>query len=431
MRVSVKESSMVRPIAETPSVSLWLSNLDLVMPTTHHTRTVYFYRSNGADTFFDVAVLKDALARVLVDFYPYAGRLEKADDGRIQINCNAEGVLFVEADCDAQLDDLGGFSPRPDLALVPNVDYSHGISSFPILLLQLTRFECGSVCLGVLSEHHIADGFSALHFINTWSDIARSHTAAVLPFLDRRVLSARVPPQPQFSHAEYQPPPPLKTPLPTNTNTNQTHNIFTLTRDFLNTLKHKCNRQNESAYTTFEAVTGHVWRCVCAARGLPEDQETKLQISIDGRARLQPQLPPGFLGNGVFFTTWTATYGELVSNPVEVAAEKVHAALVQMDDEYLRSALDYLELQLPNNKDIARSERSVKCPNFGIATWVRLPFYEADYGWGKPVYAGPGGAQYEGKALLFADGENDGSMLLAITLLQPHMDAFQKLLYHI
>ena len=138
MRVSVKESSMVRPISETPSGSLWLSNIDLVMPTTLHPSTVYFYRSNGAATFFDVAVLKDALARVLVDFYPYAGRLEKADDGRIQINCNTEGVLFVEADCDAQLDDLGDFSPRPDLAnLVPNVDYSHGISSFPILLLQV------------------------------------------------------------------------------------------------------------------------------------------------------------------------------------------------------------------------------------------------------------------------------------------------------
>ncbi|KAH6819562.1 hydroxycinnamoyl-CoA shikimate/quinate hydroxycinnamoyl transferase [Perilla frutescens var. frutescens] len=129
---------MVRPEAETPSGNLWLSSLDLLMPATHHTRTVYFYRSDGGGAnFFDTAAMKAALGRALVDFYPYAGRLKKDDNGRIEIDCNAEGVLFVEADCDGAVADLGGFGPRPDLNLVPKVDYSHGISTFPLFLLQV------------------------------------------------------------------------------------------------------------------------------------------------------------------------------------------------------------------------------------------------------------------------------------------------------
>ncbi|XP_057787822.1 rosmarinate synthase-like [Salvia miltiorrhiza] len=427
MGLNVKESTMVRPTSETPSGIMWLSNLDLHMPATYHSRSVYLYRSNGAANFLDVALLKAALGRVLVDFYPVAGRLEKADNGRFQINCNAEGVLFVEAECDAAVDDLSDFRARaPDLSLVPKVDYSRGISTWPLSLLQLTRFKCGSISLGVANDHHVFDGIAALHYINTWADTARGLTAAAFPpFHDRRLLSARSPPQPQFPHDEYQPPPPLITPLsPPNTDT--LHSTFSLTPDHLRALKQRCN-----GYTTYEAVTAHVWRCVCAARSLPPDQQTKLQISVDGRSRLRPPLPPGFFGNVIFYTTSTALCGELVANPLGFAVEKVHEAVARMNDEYLRSAIDYLELKLPNIHTTTRSDKTVKCPNFDITSWVRLPFYEADFGWGKPVYAGPAAAPYEGKGFMFVDAERNGSWLLEITLLKPHMEAFHKLFYDI
>lgn len=137
MKIAVKESMMVKPMEETPSGSLWLSSLDLVFPSTYHTRIVYFYRSNGAANFFDRAALKAALSRALVDFYPYAGRLRKDDNGRIEINCTGEGVSFMEAECDGAVDDLGGFSPRPGISLVPTVDYSQGISTFPLFLVKV------------------------------------------------------------------------------------------------------------------------------------------------------------------------------------------------------------------------------------------------------------------------------------------------------
>lgn len=72
MEIRVRESTMVMPAKETPSIKLWNSNLDLLYPDLH-TPTVYFYRPNGASNFFDMKVMKESLSRALVVFYPIAG----------------------------------------------------------------------------------------------------------------------------------------------------------------------------------------------------------------------------------------------------------------------------------------------------------------------------------------------------------------------
>ncbi|KAL6195083.1 hypothetical protein ACLB2K_030704 [Fragaria x ananassa] len=96
--VSVRESTVVKPASETPRQSLWMSNLDMIS-SNYHTPSVYIYKPK--DSFLDPRVLKDALSKALVPFYPLAGRLRRNNDdknARIEINCNAEGVLFVVAD---------------------------------------------------------------------------------------------------------------------------------------------------------------------------------------------------------------------------------------------------------------------------------------------------------------------------------------------
>ena len=133
---------MVKPAENTPRRRLWLSTLDMLSSSRHNV-VVYFYRFNRSSTsnnnFFDAILLKEALSKVLVPFYPMAGRFRLDDSGRIEIDCNEEGVLFVVAETDSVLDELGDFAPTPKLrALVPIVDYSGGISSYPFLLLQVT-----------------------------------------------------------------------------------------------------------------------------------------------------------------------------------------------------------------------------------------------------------------------------------------------------
>ncbi|XP_021817128.1 shikimate O-hydroxycinnamoyltransferase-like [Prunus avium] len=439
--VSIRESTMVRPAEDsTPRGSLWLSNADLAFPPVH-LFTVYFYRSSGELNFFDQRVLKQALSKVLVPFYPMAGRFKLNDqNGRGEIDCNAEGALFVVAESNSVLDDFGDFAPTSDfLKLIPAMDYSVGVSSNPLLVLQVTYFKCGGVSLSVGVDHRIADGASSLHFVNTWSAIARDDldlSNIKPPLMNRMLLRARDPPQPAFPHVEYQPFPQMKLAYDHLKSTSKiTTSIFRFTREQLNILKANSVEDdggniNTIKYSTFEVLAGHLWRCACKARKLPDDQDTKLLIPIDGRSRFQPPLPPGFFGNVIFRASQIAAAGDLQSKPTWYAASCVHNALVQIDDDYLRSAVDYLELHRPCASPLVMGPPSMRCPNLRINSWVRLPIHDADFGWGRPTFMGPG-KQFDGMALLLPSATNDGSLSLMISLHSDHLKSFSKFLYDI
>ncbi|KAL9996710.1 putative quinate O-hydroxycinnamoyltransferase [Helianthus debilis subsp. tardiflorus] len=408
MEIVVRESTMVRPAEETPTKKLWISSLDLMAPN-YHTPVVYFYRLNGAVNFFDTKVMKDALSRALVAFYPMAGRFIQGQDGRVEIDCQGQGALFLEAVSDGVVDDFGDFAPQMKfLKLVPVVDYSLGIQSYPLLVLQVTYFKCGGVSLTVSMHHYLADGPSAMHFINTWADMARGLDINLPPFIDRTLLRARDPPQPTFEHIEYHPDPtmPLQVPLD---ETETIFSIFKLTRDQLNLLKAQSKEDgNTINYSSFEILSGHVWKCVCKARGLQDDQGTKLDIPTDGRARFQPHLPPGYFGNAIFTTAVIATAGEIQSKPT---------------CDYLKSALDYLEQHLDQKPKV-----SYKYTNLLIISWARLLIHEADFGWGRPIFMGPTSIPL-GSCYFLPSPINDGSLSIIIGLEADQMKLFSKKLY--
>ncbi|EPS67512.1 hypothetical protein M569_07262 [Genlisea aurea] len=448
MKIGVKSSTTVAPSAETPRRRLWNSSLDLIIPN-FHTPSVYFYRPTAAADFFDADVLKAALGRALVPFYPVAGRLCKDEDGRIEVDCTGDGVLFVVAESDGDVDDFGDFAPTLELRkLIPAVDYSKAISDFPLLVLQVrllhlscrwgtdlgfdfiqvTYFRCGGVSLGVGMQHHVVDGASGLHFVNTWADFARGLDLTVPPFIDRTLLRAGKRPDPKFQHVEYQPPPEMTSDAPL---TETAVSIFKLTRQQLDSLRAKCGSdQQQAVYSSYVLVAGHVWRCACEARSLPDDQKTKVYIAIDGRSRLRPPLPPGYFGNALFTATPIAAAGDVIGKSLRHSATKIHEAIARMDDEYLRSALDYLELQ-PDLKALVRGAHTYRCPNLGITSWARLPIHEADFGWGRPIFMGPGGIAFEGLSFVLPSPDNDGSLSVAISLQKDHLNVFHKLFYQL
>ncbi|XP_062078693.1 shikimate O-hydroxycinnamoyltransferase-like [Humulus lupulus] len=450
MAIKVTKTTMVKPAAATPRHVLRTSILDQMVPRYIHVPTVYFYRpappppvspTAMVDDFFDSAILKEALRKVLIPFYPVAGRLmaSSSESGRIDINCNGEGALFVEAQTSSVVDDFGDFVPSPKLrTLVPTVDYSAGLSSYPLLLVQVTYFKCGGVSIGVAMDHHVVDGFSALHFFNTWSDMARGIDIKTPPFIDRTILCARNPPKPVFDHIEYKLPSLTMKTTTTTTITTQTSTksidvaIYKLSNEQLKTLKAKCgNTKNGTklSYSTFEILAGHVWKCACKARKLGHDQETKLHIVVDGRFRFQPPLPPGYLGNVIFSTTPIVKVEELVHSKLWYAANQIQSTLRETDDSYLRSAIDYLELQ-PDISVLSRGPHTFGSPNLGIVSWVRLPFYDADFGWGRPIFVGPAAILFDGLVYLMNNpNDDDGSLSVAIGLQHEHMKEFEKLLY--
>lgn len=134
----------------------------------------------------------------------------------------------------------------------------------------------------------------------------------------------------------------------------------------------------------------------------------------------------------IFTAAPIAICGELKSNPLRFAVGKIHEALARMDDEYLRSALDYIERQ-DGLKSEARGSSPFKCPNLGLISWVRFGVYDADFGWGRAVYMGLGSpaSPSEVKSNLLPSLIDDGSLLYAISLPKEQMLIFEKLFYQI
>ncbi|OMO70065.1 Transferase [Corchorus olitorius] len=320
--------------------------------------------------------------------------------------------------------DFTDSSKVPQLA--PKVDYSGGISAYPLLAVQVTSFRCGGVSLGIAFQHTMVDGPSALHFISSWAAIARGLPLEVAPFLDRILLRARSPPTPKFHHIEYEPSPPLKNSISTDVKPSIV-SLYKITAQQLNTLKAKINENSSTKFSSFSILTAHIWR-VTKARGLANDQEVKLFMPIDGRRRLDPPLPPGFFGNVIFFPALIVQVSDLESEPFLDTVKRINGGLKEINNEYLRSAIDYIE-NVDDITTVVRGPSTIRCPCLTINSWVWLPIHDADFGWGCPVFMRPANIVLEGIVLILPSPTNDGTLTIVARLETSHTKVFEKLLY--
>ncbi|KAJ0965788.1 hypothetical protein J5N97_026926 [Dioscorea zingiberensis] len=426
-KVEIIESCMVVPDKETPKHRLWLSNLDLYNHS-DHAPIFYLYKPHGnSNDFFSVDTLKKAMGKALVTFYPLAGRLVFDEKGRPEVDCNAEGALFSVVRAHCTVEGFGGFHPSAAVRqlLVPSVTEPERSSI--LMLFQLTFFECGGVCLGCAVHHSVLDGVTTFHFINAWSDIARGADIKVAPFLDRTVLRSRSPPTVRFNHIELTHDE-LYTKRISLEDLGQAceTTILTISKDQLNTLKHGFN--GERNLTTFQAVAVHLWRTACKARELADEQDTRLFFGADARARLKPPLPKGYLGNAVVRVSGNLQVGELVSKPFELGAAKIEETVNMVDDEYLRSFVDLLE-KLTGDKKIVLGSRTFKRTDFLVVSWLALPIYEADFGWGKPWFMGRAYMRYVGHAYVMRTPGDSGGVKLDLAFETENMARFKEIFY--
>lgn len=148
--VVITSSYTVVPSEPTPKCCLWLSGSDQINAWTH-VPTIYIYRPHPPhQTQGAIHTLKHSLAKMLVPYYPLAGRLRWIGGGRLEADCNAMGVTLLQAQSSKTIHDYGDFSPKQGTQeLVPKADYTKPIEELPLLLVQLTSFTCGGLCIGI------------------------------------------------------------------------------------------------------------------------------------------------------------------------------------------------------------------------------------------------------------------------------------------
>ncbi|KAE8718001.1 hypothetical protein F3Y22_tig00110020pilonHSYRG00425 [Hibiscus syriacus] len=136
----------------------------------------------------------------------------------------------------------------------------------------------------------------------------------------------------------------------------------------------------------------------------------------------------GYLGNVIFPASQIARAGDLRIEPFIDTVKKINERLKVINDEYLRSSLDYME-KVSDLSALVRGHHTCRCPNLNIVPWIYLPLYDADFGWGRPLYMGPANVVHEGKFYIIPSPDNDGTLSLVTRLETSHFKLFEQLLY--
>ncbi|XP_051126450.1 protein ECERIFERUM 26-like [Andrographis paniculata] len=148
------------------------TDLDLAMKL-HYITTVHFYGAAAVEG-LGIYDFKKPMFLWLQHCYPICGRIRRRDGGRPFIKCNDSGVRIVEADCSmtvAEWLDRRGGGDHHRLLVYHQPIFANDFGFTPLVFLQLTKFKCGGLCVGMRWAHFLGDAFSATQCINLWGEI--------------------------------------------------------------------------------------------------------------------------------------------------------------------------------------------------------------------------------------------------------------------
>ncbi|CAN0924731.1 Omega-hydroxypalmitate O-feruloyl transferase [Linum grandiflorum] len=421
--VNVGEPTLVRPAEQTKTGIYFLSNLD-DEPTI--VRTLYCFKSSEKGNEDVCEAIKTALTKVLVHYYPLAGRMTFTGDRRRAVDCTGEGVVFVEAEADCELDkivDLRKVDERTRGKLVYDLPSAKNMMDYPPLMAQVTKFKCGGFVLGLAFSHFAADGISAVEFVNSWGETARGIPLSLPPFLDRTMLKARTPLKIEQHHSEYDSLPDKSSQFNGSIPYEElVYNFVEFTPVMIDKIKKEISTEKKYC-STFKALTAFVWRARTIALRMARDQLTRVLVVVNARDRFEPPLPKGYFGNAVKFTPATCLARELVDEPLSYAVGLIQDAIDRVDDKLLRSTIDYYEL--------TKADRPLGFTCISSA-WGGLSFGSTDFGLGEPIATSPVELPAN-EGMLFIPQFEDGKMSMHVYMGLPvsAMKTFQELVQQI
>ncbi|KAK8507512.1 hypothetical protein V6N13_141531 [Hibiscus sabdariffa] len=376
------DPELVVPAKPTPRESKTLSDIDDQDGHRFQIRGLHIYRCNASMQGKDpVRVIREALAKALVFYYPFAGRIKEGPNRKLMVDCTGEGALFIEADADFTLEEFGGslYPPFPcfkDLLCEPTG--SNDLLNSPVLQIQVTRLKCGGFIFAHRFNHTMSDAVGLIQFMSAMGEIARGAVApSIPPVWERHLLNARDPPLITCEHHEYfHSTATIGTIMPTD---NLVHHSFFFGPTQISALKRQIS--DNLCCSTFDILTACIWRCRTIAMKLGPDEDVRLICIVNARHKFNPPLPLGYYGNALGYPAALTTAGELSKKPLEYAVKLVKEAKAKATEEYMKSTADLMVSRGRPNVNTARS--------FLVSDLSRARFREVDFGWGKAEFGGP------------------------------------------
>ncbi|KAJ9704319.1 hypothetical protein PVL29_002740 [Vitis rotundifolia] len=419
MEVQMLSTKLIKPSSPTPSHlrTLKLSPIDQPFTYTVKPSAILYYcaeSSSSSSRSEDVERrnrLETSLSETLTRFYPLAGRYIK---DRHSIDCNDEGVEYLEAKVEGQLSQL---LSRRDEMIYQLVRLSGGASTSPVASIQITRFDCGGLVIGVRIHHIVVDGFTAASFVSSWATASREGVGKLI-FPTFGLTSFF--PENDLPMVKPMPPPKIS-----GTNKVVTRR-FVFDGAKISSLKaraHDPSFQREPSRV--EVVIALIWR---ALMGVSKAKHGRLRtslasLSMNLRPKIVPPLPPLCCGN--LIVRMKARFMADDSNGELPDLKDLVGLLRDLTKSNASVPREHMySTAIKSRNEVHEAMEDEEVDVFLFTSWSRLPFYEADFGWGKPVWVSK--VHFPAEQIFLLDGEGGDGIDAWVTLNEQDMLQLQQ-----
>ncbi|KAG5570106.1 hypothetical protein H5410_059872, partial [Solanum commersonii] len=181
IKLEILWTKLIKPCLPTPPhlQRYKLSFFDQLSEKEHVPFVLFYANNNFINNSTIDERLEQSLSKILTHVYPVAGMYDKDE---CSILCLDQGVSYTKAKVNCKLDNFLEKTSK-DLGLAglfwphenKNVNETNLMVS-PIVIAQVTEFECGGLAMSLSGSHPAMDGFSNVKFLFEWAKVCRMGT---------------------------------------------------------------------------------------------------------------------------------------------------------------------------------------------------------------------------------------------------------------
>ncbi|KAJ3673232.1 hypothetical protein LUZ60_006606 [Juncus effusus] len=364
------------------------------------------------------------------------GHVFAGDSHRPYIQLNT-GARLIEAKSRSPLSVFLDESPMdtvveqpPELSLL-----YPPISSMEDFQIQITRFSCGGVVLGMTCHHLLSDAHSMSDFFSMWADIVRKpHSKEKLhgnfDISRADLVVPRDPPISKFSHQE----------IEFNLITNASVALGSVSSDPIPDLKNvrvefspdfiaDLKALVGGRCTTFGCIVAHLWRKITRARTVKGNEITHVRIAMDGRMKSRLNMPD-FFGNMVLWAFPRLSAEELLVGAFADTINVIRKAIGSVNQEYFKSFIDFGKIMEGREEELASTlmlEGNRLSPNLELNSLLSFKYHELEFVNGnKPCAFIAPDLSVDGLIMLVPSCKENGGVVAYISMLKDNVDEFKR-----
>ncbi|KAL5789511.1 hypothetical protein ACOSQ2_004399 [Xanthoceras sorbifolium] len=321
--------------------------------------------------------LAKSLSETLTLYYPLAGRFVKENHS---INCNDEGLFqILHGEFEAKV--LNRFVPE-------EVEES---ATSPLVAIQINIFNCGGLAIGLWFSHRIVDCFTFSMFINGWAKTYKVGLNDVItPNFEATITKSEVVTKRFVFDAK------------------------TISKLKAEAMSDSCGLKP----STVEIMAALIWRAqINAIRAKYGHLRTSpMSMPMNFRGRTFDKIPENCCGK---LFTWINARFPANDNKmglddfVDLVRDAIRNSISEFAEPVMKAYMELIE-------ELRKGDGDLQI----FASWRDFPFYEGDFGWGKPTWVSVTQRLYNG--IILVDAKDGDGIEIWVTMDVEGMAHFQQ-----